>query len=72
METEALIKNAKAKLEKKNLDIICANSLRTKGAGFAGDTNVVTIITKDTSTELGCLSKLETAHRILDAALKLR
>ena len=71
METEDLIKNAKTKLEKKNLDMICANSLRTKGAGFAGDTNVVTIITKDTSTELGCLSKLETAHRILDAALKL-
>ncbi len=72
METEDLLKNAKAKLEKKNLDMICANSLRTKGAGFAGDTNVVTIITKDETTELGCLSKLETAERILDAALKLK
>lgn len=72
METEDLIANATAKLEKKNLDMICANSLRTEGAGFAGDTNVVTVITKDGSTELGKLSKLDTAHRILDAALSLR
>ena len=72
METEDLLKNAKAKLEKKNLDMICANSLRTEGAGFAGDTNVVTLITKDDSTELGKLTKLETAHRILDKALALK
>lgn len=72
METEDLLKNAKVKLEKKNLDMICANSLRTEGAGFAGDTNVVTIITKDESIELGKLSKLETAHRILDKALELK
>ena len=72
METEDLLKNAKAKLEKKNLDMICANSLRTEGAGFAGDTNVVTLITKDDSTELGKLTKLETAHRILDKALTLK
>ncbi|MBQ6623657.1 MAG: bifunctional phosphopantothenoylcysteine decarboxylase/phosphopantothenate--cysteine ligase CoaBC, partial [Mogibacterium sp.] len=72
METEDLLKNAKAKLEKKNLDMICANSLRTEGAGFAGDTNVVILITKDDSTELGKLTKLETAHRILDKALALK
>lgn len=72
METEDLLKNARAKLEKKNLDIICANSLRTEGAGFAGDTNVVTLITKDETTELGKLTKLETAHRILDKALELK
>ena len=72
METEDLLNNAKAKLEKKNLDMICANSLRTEGAGFAGDTNVVTLITKDDSTELGKLTKLETAHRILDKALALK
>lgn len=72
METEDLLKNAKAKLDKKNLDMICANSLRTEGAGFAGDTNVVTLITKDDSTELGKLTKLETAHRILDKALTLK
>jgi phosphopantothenoylcysteine decarboxylase/phosphopantothenate--cysteine ligase len=72
METEDLIANATAKLEKKNLDMICANSLRTEGAGFAGDTNVVTVITKGGKTELGKLSKLDTAHRILDTALSLR
>ena len=72
METEDLLDNARAKLEKKNLDMICANSLRTEGAGFAGDTNVVTLITKDSVTELGKLSKLDTAHRILDALLGLR
>ena len=72
METEDLLANAKAKLEKKNLDMICANSLRTEGAGFAGDTNVVTLITKDEVTELGKLSKFETANRILDAALELK
>ena len=72
METEDLLSNARAKLEKKNLDMICANSLRTEGAGFAGDTNVVTLITRDGTEELGLLSKLETAHRILDKALSLR
>lgn len=72
METEDLIANATTKLEKKNLDMICANSLRTEGAGFAGDTNVVTVITKDGSTEFGKLSKLDTAHRILDTALSLK
>ncbi len=72
METEDLLKNARAKLEKKNLDMICANSLRTEGAGFAGDTNVVTLITKDETIELGKLTKLETAHRILDKALEIR
>ena len=72
METEDLLSNARAKLEKKNLDMICANSLRTEGAGFAGDTNVVTLITRDGTEELGLLSKLETAHRILDKAISLR
>ena len=72
METEDLIKNAKAKLERKSLDMICANSLRTKGAGFKGDTNVVTLITKEDITELGMISKLETAQRIIDKAMELR
>ncbi len=69
METENLIENSRSKLERKSLDIICANSLRTEGAGFKGDTNVVTIITKQSITELGKLSKLETAQRIIDHAL---
>ncbi len=71
METENLIENARGKLERKHLDMICANSLRTEGAGFAGDTNVVTIITKDDVTELGKLSKLETAHLIVSKALDI-
>ena len=65
METENLIENARGKLERKNLDMIAANSLRTKGAGFAGDTNVVTLLTKDETEELPMLSKDETADRIL-------
>ena len=66
METQNLMENASAKLAKKNVDMICANSLRTKGAGFAGDTNVVTIITKDGVRELPLMSKLDTADAILD------
>lgn len=72
METENTIENARGKLDRKGLDMICANSLRTEGAGFAGDTNVVTIITRDDTVELGKLSKLETAHRIIDKALEIR
>ena len=66
METQNLMENASAKLAKKNVDMICANILRTKGAGFAGDTNVVTIITKDGVKELPLMSKLEAADAILD------
>lgn len=72
METENTIENARGKLERKGLDMICANSLRTEGAGFAGDTNVVTIITKEDTIELGKMSKLETSMRILDKALEMR
>jgi len=72
METENTIENARGKLERKKLDMICANSLRTEGAGFAGDTNVVTVITADETTELGKMSKLDTAMRILDIALEMR
>ena len=70
METENLVENSKGKLHRKNLDMICANSLRTEGAGFGSDTNVVTIITKDQIIELPCLSKQETAARIFDSILK--
>ena len=72
METENLIENARGKLERKNLDMIAANSLRTKGAGFAGDTNVVTLLTKDQTEELPMLSKDETADRILTKINTLR
>ncbi len=66
METENLISNSLAKLEKKNADMICANSLRTEGAGYQVDTNIVTILTREGNTELPLLSKDETADRILD------
>ena len=71
METENLLENSRSKLERKSLDMICANSLRTEGAGFKGDTNVVTVITPDDMVELGKLSKTETAQRIVDIAIQL-
>ena len=66
METENMLGNSRAKLAKKNLDMIVANNLKVPGAGFAGDTNVVTLITRDDETELPLLSKEETAVQILD------
>ena len=65
-----LIANAKRKLEKKRLDMIAANSLRVEGAGFGGNTNVVTVITKEKEVSLGKMTKEETALRILDEILK--
>ncbi len=70
METEHMLENSRKKLLKKNLDMIVANNLKVPGAGFAGDTNVVTLITKDDETELPLLSKEETAVRILDKILE--
>ena len=70
METDNVIENSKKKLSKKNCDMICANSLRTEGAGFGVDTNVITLITKDGETELPMMSKDEAAHRILDKIIK--
>ena len=69
METENLIENAVKKLESKNVDMIVANSLKTEGAGFGTDTNVVTLITKDGKTELPIMSKTDVAMKILDAAV---
>ncbi len=69
METENLIENSRKKLESKNIDMIAANSLRTEGAGFGVDTNIVTLITRGGETELGKLSKYETAGKIFDAIL---
>jgi phosphopantothenoylcysteine decarboxylase/phosphopantothenate--cysteine ligase len=66
METDNVLENSKAKLEKKNLDMVAANSLRVSGAGFGVDTNVVTLITKDSVIELSLLSKDETAQELLD------
>ncbi len=66
METENLIENSRRKLKKKNVDMICANSLKTSGAGFGTDTNVITVITRDDEEELPLMSKSDAAHRILD------
>lgn len=69
METENMLENSKKKLAKKNVDMIVANNLRTQGAGFGTDTNVVTIIMADESYELPMLSKDEVAHAIFDSIL---
>lgn len=72
METENLLENSRKKLEKKHLDMIVANSLRVEGAGFGGDTNVVTMITEEEEISLGKMSKEETASHILDQIMKMR
>lgn len=66
METENLLANSSKKLAKKKLNMIVANSLRTAGAGFGVDTNVVTLITQDGAEELPLMSKEEVAGKILD------
>lgn len=70
METDNVLENSRKKLASKNCDMICANSLRTAGAGFGTDTNVITLITEDSDTELPLMSKEEAAHRILDVILE--
>lgn len=71
METENLLENSRAKLEKKKIDMIVANSLRQEGAGFGADTNVVTLLTKEGTEELPLLSKEEVADRLFDRLLAL-
>lgn len=71
METQNMLENSRAKLEKKRVDMICANNLKVAGAGFGTDTNVVTLITRDGVTELPLQSKDDDANAILDAALRL-
>lgn len=66
METKDMLENSKAKLAKKKLDMIVANNLKTEGAGFGTDTNVVTIITADSVNELPIMGKDEVAGKILD------
>ncbi len=71
METKDMLENSRSKLEKKHVDMICANNLKVAGAGFGTDTNVITLITKDGITELPLMSKEEAASRIIDRALEL-
>ena len=66
METDNVIENSRKKLTSKNADMICANSLRTAGAGFGVDTNIITLITADGETELELMSKDAAAHEILN------
>ena len=70
-ETENLIENAKGKLKKKNADMVVANDVTQKGAGFNVDTNIVTIITNDEETSYEMMSKSALAEIILDKALTL-
>ena len=71
METENLVENSRAKLQKKNLDMIAANSLKTEGAGFGTDTNVITLITENSITELPMMSKLEAAMKIFNEIMSM-
>ncbi len=66
METQNMLENSRAKIVKKNLDMIVANNLKVAGAGFGTDTNVITIITPDSEKEFPLMSKHEAADRILD------
>ena len=66
METEHMLENSRAKLQKKHIDMIVANNVKQEGAGFGTDTNVVTILTEDDTVELPLMSKAETANRLLD------
>lgn len=72
METENLIENSRAKLQKKNADMICANNLKVEGAGFGVDTNVISVITKDSITDLALQSKESAANEILSIANSMK
>lgn len=65
METENMLENSRAKLVKKNVDMIIANNLKVSGAGFGTDTNIVTIITEDDNKELKLMSKDDVAEFIV-------
>ena len=71
METENVLENSRKKLESKHCDMICANSLKSAGAGFGTDTNIVTLITKNSEESLELMSKEQVAHKILDKLLAI-
>ncbi|HJC50324.1 MAG TPA: bifunctional phosphopantothenoylcysteine decarboxylase/phosphopantothenate--cysteine ligase CoaBC [Candidatus Anaerostipes avistercoris] len=70
METQNMLENSRAKLKKKNIDMIVANNLKEEGAGFKTDTNVVTLITEKEELPLPLMSKDEVADHLLDFILK--
>ncbi len=72
METSDMISNSRAKLVKKNLDMIAANNLKVEGAGFEGDTNVLTLITQNEEVSLELMSKEDAANVILDKILSMQ
>lgn len=72
METEQMVEHAKAKLEKKHLDLIAANNVKVAGAGFGTDTNVVTLIMPDRIKELELMSKEEVSVKLVDELLRIR
>lgn len=72
METSNLEGNSRAKLQKKNLDLVAANSLKVEGAGFMGDTNVLTLISQEEEVSLPLMSKEDAAMKLLDKILSLR
>lgn len=71
METQDLDKNAKEKLENKNCDMLIANNLFVSGAGFQTDTNIVSLLTKDSIEHLPKLSKEELGQKILETMMKI-
>ena len=72
METENLLENSRAKLDKKNLDLIVANNVKVEGAGFGTDTNIVTFISREETKELPIMSKEEVADSLLDYIMEHR
>ena len=68
---ENVLENSRKKLESKHCDMICANSLKSAGAGFGTDTNIVTLITKNSEESLELMSKEQVAHKILDKLLAI-
>ena len=71
METQNMLGNSRAKLGKKHLDMVAANNLKVAGAGFQGDTNVLTLITQDEEVSLPLMSKEDAALKILDKIISL-
>ncbi len=72
METQNMIGNSRAKLTKKNLDMVAANNVKMAGAGFQGDTNVLTLITQEEEVSLPLMSKEDAAMMLLDKILFLK
>ena len=72
METEHMVENSREKLRKKNLDMIAANNVKESGAGFAVDTNRLTLITRDKEETLPLMSKYDAANALLDRLAEMK